>query len=192
MSSDPRLWYMPSELAEIEGSIAPYKIDSGTKQLLQDALARYQVEYLKDDPFMRESFPALTNKGRRRQLELIIKLCKEKAPSSEIEKALSKLDKNTRQRLWPQAKIDHEKLAVRAEDAFAKTRKRGPTPKRARLPFIRDLAKLFIRITGRIPGRSVPLAHRDKVTFFDLLRPRSNHSTRLKAARQTSKLCWQK
>ena len=76
---------MPSELAEIEGSIAPYKIDSGTKQLLQEAVARYHVEYLNDDPLMRENFPALTNKGRRRQLELIIKLCKEEAPSSEIE-----------------------------------------------------------------------------------------------------------
>jgi hypothetical protein len=154
MSSDPRLWYMPGELAAIEASIAPYKIDSGTKQLLQDALARYQVEYLKDDPFMRENFPALTNKGRRRQLELIIKLCEEGAPSSEIEQALSTLDKDTRQLLLPVAD-DREKLKVRAEVALAAIGKRGPTPKRAHLPFIRDLAKIFIQITGRIPGRSV-------------------------------------
>ena len=154
MSLEPRLWYMPSELAEIEGSIAPYKIDSRAKQLLQEAVARYQVEYLKDDPFMRENFPALTNKGRRRQLELIIKLCKEEAPSSEIEKALSKFDKDARQLLWPIDKIDHEKLRVRAEWALAVIGKRGPTPKRARLQFIRDLAELFIQITSRIPGRS--------------------------------------
>ena len=64
---------------------------------------RYQVEYLKDDTFMRESFPALTNKVRRRQLELVIKLCKEKAPSSEIDQALSKLDKDTRQLFLPVA-----------------------------------------------------------------------------------------
>ena len=101
MSLEPLLWYKSSELAEIEGSITPDKIDAGTKQLLQDALARYQVEYLKDDPFMRENFPALTNKGRRRELELVIKLCKEEAPSSAIEKALSKLDKATRQLFAP-------------------------------------------------------------------------------------------
>jgi hypothetical protein len=99
---------MTSELAEIEASIAPHKIDSSTKQLLQDALARYQVEYLKDDQFMPDNFPALTNKVRRHQLKLAIKLCKEVAPISEIEKALGKLDEDTRQQLWPQAKIDRE------------------------------------------------------------------------------------
>ena len=154
MSFEPLLWYMPSELAAIEASIAPHKIDSRAKQLLQDAVARYHVEYLKDDDFMRESFPALTNKVRRRQLELIIKLCEEGAPSSEIEQALSNLDKDTRQLLLPVAD-DREKLKVRAEVALAATGKRGPTPKRARLQFIRDLAKIFIQITDRIPGRSV-------------------------------------
>src|SRR5258705_12058647 len=112
MSSDPRLWYWPSELAEIEASIAPHKIDSRAKRLLQEAVARYQLEHLNDDPFMRANFPAFTNKGRRRQLELIIKLCKEEAPSSEIEKALSTLDKDTRQLLWPVAKIDDDDLKV--------------------------------------------------------------------------------
>jgi hypothetical protein len=160
------LWYLPDELAEIEDSIAPNKIDSRVKQLLQEALARYQVEYLKDDPFMRDNFPALTNKGRRRQLELIIKLCEEVAPSSEVEKALGKLGKDNRQLLWPAARIDHEKLKVCTELAIAKTGKRGPTPKQSRLPFIRDLARLFIQITDRIPGRSVPLAYPEQGCFL--------------------------
>jgi hypothetical protein len=156
MCPDALLWYPPSELANIEESIAPYKIDSSTKQLLQEAVAHYQVEYLKDDPFVRESFPAqLTNKGRLQLLKPLIELCANKAPSSDIEKVLNKLDKETRQLLWPVGNIDHEKLRIGAESVLVKIGKRGPTPKRARLQFIRDLAEIFTRITGRIPGRNV-------------------------------------
>jgi hypothetical protein len=47
------------------------------------------------------------------------------------------------------------KLKEAAELALAKIPERGPHPKRGRRQFIGDLAKIFLRVTGKRPGRSV-------------------------------------
>lgn len=104
---------------------------------------------------MRASIPELTNKGRSKLLEFIIKLCDEGAPSSEIENACNRLSRWGPQIFGSIDKTDPEKLKAAAELVLAELPKRGPTPKQARRRFIRNLYEIFFRTTRRIPGRSV-------------------------------------
>jgi hypothetical protein len=141
--------YTPDELDAIAASIAPHKIDARNIERLQEAVEAFQWASDEDSESFREQFPASTNKGRRRQFERIIKL------GSEIEIVLNELDRRASELLGPVSKIDHFKLKEAAELALAKIPRRGPDPKRGRRQFIGDLAKIFLQITGRRPGRSV-------------------------------------
>ena len=145
----------PSELAKVEESIAPYKFDSGAKQLFLRAVVIYEIEYFNDDPLMRENIAELTNNGRRKLLELIIKLCDEGAPSSEIENACNRLSRWDHRIFGSINKTDPEKLKGCRESLLAEVPKRGPTARQARRYFIRNLYEIFVRTTGRLPGRSV-------------------------------------
>jgi hypothetical protein len=147
--------YTPDELDAIAASIAPHKIDARNIERLQEAVEAFQWASLGEDKNSPKQFLSSTNKGRRVQLALIIELCERRAPESEIEIILNGLDVIASQLLGPVGKIDHLKLKKTAELALAKIPKRGPNPKRAPRQFIGDLAKIFLRITRRLPGRSV-------------------------------------
>jgi hypothetical protein len=158
--------YTPNELAAIAASIAPHKIDARNIERLQKAVEAFQWASSVEDKDFLKHFPSSTNKGRRGQLKLIIELCERGAPESEIEIALSGdldrrdkivlgLDGRASELLGPVGKIDRLKLKAAAELALARIPRRGPDPKRARRQFIGDLAKIFLRITGKHPGRRV-------------------------------------
>jgi hypothetical protein len=147
--------YTIAELDAIAASIAPHKIDARNIERLQEAVETFQWASDEDDKRFRKQFPASTNKGRRGQFERIIKLCERRAPTSKIKIVLNRLDGRASQLLAPVGKIDHLKLKEAAELALAEIPGRGPDPKRGRRQFIGDLAKIFLRITGKRPGRRV-------------------------------------
>ena len=147
--------YKPDELNAIAASIAPHKIDTRNIERLQKAVEAFQWASDEDDKRFRKQFPESTNKGRRRQFERIIELCERRAPKSKIEIVLNRLDRRASELLGPVGTNDHLKLKEAVELALAKIPRRGPDPKRARRQFIGDLAKIFLRITGKHPGRRV-------------------------------------
>ena len=146
--------FAPEELNAIGASIAPHKIDARNIERLQEAVEAFQWASSVEDKNFLEHFPSSTNKGRRAQLNLIIELCKRGAPESEIEIALNGLDAIASQLLGPVRTSHLLTLSVVAELALATIHRSEPDPKRARRQFIGDLAKIFLRITDRLPGRS--------------------------------------
>jgi hypothetical protein len=148
--------YAPEELDAIAASIAPYRIDARNIERLQGAVEAFQWASDEDSESFREQFPASTSKGRRRQFERIIELCDRGAPESEIEIILKDLDGKASELLGPVGIFDHLKLKEAAELALANIfPRRGPDPRNGRQQFCVDLGKIFLRITGRRPGRSV-------------------------------------
>jgi hypothetical protein len=146
-SEFPRL-YTPAELEAIANSVLLGELASSHVERLQKAVGQYQWATLVDDGI----FPGSTNKGRRKLLKRIIELCEQGASSEEIEAELVKLDAVTSQ--WLDV-ADRQQLRRSAEAALRKLPKSGPDPKRARRQYICDLARIFLRITGKRPGRSV-------------------------------------
>jgi hypothetical protein len=143
--------YTPDELEAIAKAAGVEKCGPVALEKLQRAAEAYQWGTTADEAMGKEKGKAIlassTNKGRRQQLEHIIKLCKQ------IEIALNELDGPTSHLLGP---VDNtERLQFAAVAALKKIPSRGPNPRRARRQFISELACIFCRLTGKAPGRSV-------------------------------------
>ena len=147
--------YTPDELDAITASLRPHTVDTRNIERLQQAAERYQWARLSDEKNVLKHFPSSTNRGRRSQFKLIIELCERGASESEIEIALNGLDGWASQLLGTAGTNDRSKLKEAAELALTKISARGPNPKRGRRQFIGDLAKIFLQITRKRPGRSV-------------------------------------
>lgn len=107
--------YTPDELAAIAKSLGPEELPICAIEKLQELVEQYQWGCSAD----LGEFPprckaeALTNKGRRKQLNRIIGLCKKHAAPQEIEEAYNKLDGPTRQLLGT---FDNERKLFRPQD----------------------------------------------------------------------------
>jgi hypothetical protein len=144
--------YTPVEINAIAVSLGRKKICEVAVEDLQEAVEGYQWATASED---KGTFPDSTNKGRRRQLIHIIRLCAKGAAVDEIQGALNGLDAPTSQRLGPIDASDLKRVARAARRVVEGIPKSGPDPKRARRQFIRELASIYYRLTGDRPGRWV-------------------------------------
>jgi hypothetical protein len=164
--------YTPAELETIAKAAGVEKCGPVALEKLQRAAEAFQWgrsadhwSGLVDEKDESLSFSA-TNKGRRAQINDILKLCAQGASTEEIETALNKLDAIGSQLLGPVAADDPRRLQKAARRALTKIPRSGPDPKRARRQFIDDLKRIFAYATGRRPGRRVHDGEEGPFTAF--------------------------
>jgi len=144
--------YTPDEIDLITKSLRVQQLDPRNVERLQQAVEAYQWARLEDDKI----FPSSTNKGRRERLKQIVNLCeRQPPPTKRIEILYNALDGWASQLLGPVNPRDHLAMKSAAEQALLNIPTSGPDSKRARRQFIRHLARIFLRVTGKRPGRSV-------------------------------------
>jgi hypothetical protein len=123
-------------------------------------------------------FRLSTNKGRRKLLKFIIRLCSRSTPPYKlIALSLSVLDAPTSQLLGPVDVSDPLALKEAAERALPEIPASGPNAERARDQFVGWLACIYLRIKKRSPTRRVklllhvkPVRHEEYGEFLDFVR----------------------
>jgi hypothetical protein len=161
------------ELAAIAKSIGFQELGSHTERLQRAAEAyRWATE---DHKVFRLS----TNRGRRKLLKLIVRLCSRSTPPQNlIALSLSVLDAPASQLLGPVDVSDPLALREAAERALSRIPRSGPTAERARDQFVTWLACIYLRIKKRRPTRrdkKLPLnissvQHKEYGEFLEFVR----------------------